>query len=120
MDHSIFTAEEASKLPLYKGCTVYINVHCGGMPTVRAVEVSDVAFECFVSRVRIEYINHRFRTIDNGYLNHTVFLTYQDAAKHACHDYVKEIERLEQQLETKKKKLAELMASIEKNEVPVS
>lgn len=88
------------------------------MPTVRAVEVSDVAFECFVSRVRIEYINHRFRTIDNGYLNHTVFLTYQDAAKHACHDYVEEIERLEQLLETKKKKLAELMASIEKNEVP--
>lgn len=118
--NSIFTAEEASKLPLYKGCTVFINVHCGGMPTVRAVEVSDVCLRMFRFSCQNRIHNHRFRTIDNGYLNHTVFLTYQDAAKHACHDYVEEIERLEQLLETKKKKLAELMASIEKNEVPVS
>lgn len=119
MKNSTFTAEEASMLPLRRGSSVYINVHCGGMPTVMCVEVNNVTYEVFTQTVKVEYTNHRFRTIDSGLLNVEVFLTYEDAAKHACREYEQAIEEAERELAKRKKKLEELRTSFNTDVIPV-
>jgi hypothetical protein len=119
MKNQTFTAEEANKLPLHRGCSAYIIIHSGGMPTVRCVEVNNVIYEVFTQTVRVEYINHHFRIMDSGLLNFEVFLTYKDAAKRACRDYERAIEEAERELAKRKKKLEELRAGFNTDVIPV-